>query len=845
MSSPLNWIRKHQRYLMGVFGVLLILSFTVSLGTGYDPLVDFISGGARSSSRDPVVVTSDWGKLRESDLNNLRIQRTLVAQFQYAIRERAASRGAEYRGESPLPQDNSEMELLVLYASANEARKAGMVVTNQEIVDYLTALTDARLEEHEFDEIWKAVGNRKYSQRQLMEMLRTELLGHRYRELVNVGLEPISPVQDWELFNRMERRLTIETFAVDVDAFTEKVGKPTESELKQLFETHRHEFPDNVDGRPGFKVPRKRAFRYVKFNFSPLLEAEKAKVADEQIADYYEKNKEQFVETNLPTSDLQLGSEGQGTEGDPGAGGTEETPTSENGPQVDEPSTTAAPAEPTESGEPATPAESAEGTDTATPPADQEGVPTGEEPAQESAPANGENSQTETADDATNAQEPAEGETTPPSDPPSPAPSPSPVPQETPETTETTETTETPAASEGEPAADPAASELAKDALDEEVGVGEPPATDPSETPTEEPPATEPAATEPPAEGAGGVATVPAPAASTPDPSRYKPLDAVRDEIRDTIAFPIAQGKLKAIMLSVSTELAKYHLQMNSWEQKRRPDESVEKPRDPDLSKIASEIPLKVEDIPLTDANAIRSHEIGQTFDIVIQGQGFYYEFFHDLGFREQIPLYQARTFPTYEDERDRYIFWITENMEPKVPTFEEAREAVIAAWTKDQALQLATQAAQAEADKAKKSGESLEKCCLQEGRVFIPATDVHWMVSRSLATSQGMRPALGRIEGVDGVTDSMMRAIFRLNPGDVGVVPNGPKSKVYVVRVESEGPELAVREEIFFREGARTTDMMWLEQIEREERLYRWFTQLRNKNNVVWLREPRPSSRM
>lgn len=805
MSSPLHWIRKHQRYLMGIFGVLLILSFTVSLGTGYDPLVEFISGGGIGSSRDPIVVSSTLGKLTEGDLQRMRLNRELIARFQASILQLAASRNAQFRGESALEIGDSDEHLFRLYATVHEARKAGIVITNIDILDFLNTLTDAQLEEHEFDEIWKAVGNRKYSQRQLMEMLRTELMAHRYRDLTFLGVSPVSTVQQWELFNRIERRLSIETFAINVEDYKQDVGKPTDRELMQLFEQHRNEYPDNVDGRPGFKVPRKRAFSYVKFQFPPLLEAEKAKVTDAQIAEYYEANKESFVETSLPSSDLQLDQKEDGAS-------AESSPEAAAQPGAS-PSDPAGAAEPGPSSDAVPSAESPETNAVETMPPDDSSVDTPEPTAEASdSPAEASDAPTETA---------------PPSEP-NPAPtgsegtdSPAPTPEEPPADT---------AAEEPKPAPTPLPQESTSSSETPPSDAGTPPVAA-SSTPTESPTS---------ASGdAGSSETV------APDPSRYKPLDSVREEIRETIAMPLARARLKALMLSVNTELARYHQEMKSWEELRRQKKEQEKPAVPDLSKLSSDLQLKIEEIPLTDAEGIRTHEMGQTYDVRISEQGFSYEFFQILGFRESLSPYQSITFPTYEDDRDRYIVWVTENQEPKVPTFAEAKEAVIAAWTRQQALLMATKAAQEEADKAKQSGEPLEKCCVKEGRVFIPSTDVHWLVSRSLPTNEGMKPALGRIEGMDGVTEAMMRALYRLRPGEIGVIPNGPKTQVYVVRVISEGPDLSIREEIFLREARRSEDLGWLFRNEATDRYFDWYRQLLKKYKVVWHREPRPGSRM
>lgn len=706
MTSPLNWIRKRQRLLMGVFGVLLIFTFTVSMGTGYDPLIEFLSGrGWRSSRTVPVVFQSDWGNLDEMDLERLRINRYMIARFLGAVSYQASQRGAQ-PSESRCNDQVDEENLVELFVLAKQAQTAGLSITNEEIKNYLAGLTDNRVEEWEYAAIWKQVTNGKSSERQLFELLRTELLAHRFRELSSRGNAAGSPVQVWELFNRLERRLTVEMFAVPVDEFMSQVEPPSERELRTFFDAHKDNFENPNLGIPGFKSREKRAFRFVKFDFETLLETEAEKVTEDQVREYYDKNKELFIKTDLQMSDLK-----------PDDGSQEPSEPAADGPSTD-----------------------------------------------------------------------AAEET-------SPAPTPTPIPQDAPQ----------------EPSAD------------------EPPPT------TDASPTSEALSTATPGAASGPAAV---------DESKYQPLDEVRDEIKRMVAIPLVQVKLDALMAKVGQAFSSYQQAMIQWEARRQRDPKLLAPELPDLGPFAAELPLSVESIPLTDIVGIREYPIGRSYDMLIEDRGSELVEFPNAAFQSDQALFEVTKFPTAPDQWPKYLYWVTERQESKVMTFAEAREVVELAFKRQRAFQLALTAAQQEAEKARQASKPLEEACVKSGRVFIPSTDVRWMTSLSLPTSGGMMPALGRIEGVEGVSDDMMREIFRLNPGEVGVAVNGPKSAVYVVRVISEAPSPEVRRERFMREGAGSQEMQYLAASEMFGNRRDWYTHLRESHHAKFLREPRVNTR-
>ena len=211
MSGPLSWFRKNQKILLGVFGVLLMFVFTVSLGSGVDPIVDFLSGGgARGPNRtaNETVVSWKGGQLTESDLQNMRVGTANVQKFLQAGIQTALARGADrdrvLAAVQTMDLAIDDEGLLQSHLLAEKGRNLGLVVTDDSVNDFLTSVTDGVLSGSELGSILKQVSQGRMGQNQVFEILREKLLVQKAYELVQSGIFPISPVASWGLSQSTE-----------------------------------------------------------------------------------------------------------------------------------------------------------------------------------------------------------------------------------------------------------------------------------------------------------------------------------------------------------------------------------------------------------------------------------------------------------------------------------------------------------------------------------------------------------------------------------------------------------------------------------------------------------------
>ena len=102
-----------------------------------------------------------------------------------------------------------------------------------------------------------------------------------------------SPLQRFENYNRLTRKATIEALPVSIDAFIEQAADPQPAELAKFFEERKDRF-QQPDSAIWLQNPARTSFQYFWVDFKSMIEVNKPRVSEAEIADYYEK-KQIFV----------------------------------------------------------------------------------------------------------------------------------------------------------------------------------------------------------------------------------------------------------------------------------------------------------------------------------------------------------------------------------------------------------------------------------------------------------------------------------------------------------------------------------------------------------------------
>ena len=298
MAGPLDWFRKKQKLLLAVFGILLMFTFLI---TGS---VDFSGSGNEGVSGESVVATWKKGEFTARELSTNRHGEAIMTNFLATIYQQGAERGGEARA-SVFPRSASNEGLVRKLILTTEAEKQGIRVDDEAALDYLRRLSGGTVRNNEFPQLLKAVSQGQMSDAQLMHLVKRELTAQRFITLALSGIIPATPVASWDFYNRLERQVSAEMLPIDVDDFVAEITDPSDEEIADFFDEYKDRHSSPMDPEPGFNQRKKLAFQYVCANYSELLTAVESDVSDEEIAEFYELNKDDEFQLGEDNEDAQ------------------------------------------------------------------------------------------------------------------------------------------------------------------------------------------------------------------------------------------------------------------------------------------------------------------------------------------------------------------------------------------------------------------------------------------------------------------------------------------------------------------------------------------------------------
>ena len=724
-KGPLAIFRKYQKILLVVFGVAIMLVFVVG-----DSVMRFLGGGrSPQADQNPVVVEWEGEEITERDLSRLRMRHNLVLRFLDEISV-AALAGAEenpntaaylrysiaLRNRQMLGDDSDRM-LVQKIIMANKAKDQGMVVTDQSVRDFLYQVTDGRFGDdgERYEEILRGSGmSQNMNPDALFNWLREELLAMRFQIISRSGLNMrVTPAANWDYFNRLQRTVTAEFAALPVAGYVDEVDDPTEDQQKDHFEKYKDLLPGSLT--PGFKRPARVAVQFVEADYRGLVESAATEISEDEIREYYEANKESYVQLDLPEI--------------PETSGNEES--------------------------------------------------------------------TETADESA-AESATEGDA------------------------EVADESAAESATEGDAeAADESAAESAAD--------GDAESSEDDLLPNSDEPGESDLVLE---EGAD----------SEDKETKYRSLDEVRDEIRTSLARPIAQAELNRLLGEIQTQMRSYFEQIGIWqvEQKINPDSLGAKPPKPDLDALAAERGLTANTTDLMDISEFFKDEtltIGQSTQ---QGQA--QQNFASIAFDKGTLPYQPIRTQRLDLEID-FLFWKIEEEDEYTPEFKDAQDEVINALKMEKALDVAKANADELVTQVNKQNVSLNAFFESDpDRQVVLSDPFTWMSGGGLPAGSQQQLRLTSISGVELAGNDFMRSVFALEVGEVCSAVNADESIVYLVRLASEEQPDPVRMERFYNTGT-TSEIRQLANFELGDIGRRWSKQVGDEVGIDWKRTPQGPS--
>ncbi|RCS54273.1 hypothetical protein DTL42_03770 [Bremerella cremea] len=780
MATPFKVFRDNQKILMVVFGALLMVAFII-----LPPVLQFgFSNRQAELDEGEVVVTVGQEELRADQVRALADKYNLVAQvITAAMQQSLQLQGTPNDPMPPIPgvqiqqptqqspggpsfQKVTAEQAVFFHAWGKKADEMGLVVDDEAVREFLKETSGGRLSDYDYQALLGfLIGkqNPLITYDYFFEQLRDVLKAQKLQALMIRNSRVATPSSAWVAYRNMNRTISAEMFPIAASNFASKVGKPSESQIKELFEKYRQQPNNPAANQIGFRQMDKIALAYIKGDITNFVEAAKSQITDEEVAAHYEANKDSYRKLELPSANpLQPAT-------------TEEAAPMETTEAPAEGEQPAAETKPMEEAKPEPMAETpkAEEPKTEEPMAETPAAekPAGEQPMPEAPKAD------EAKPEEPKAEEPKKEDSS---------------------FNQASSSNVQLVSYLQEEGADPKPEQPAEPAKEN--------AAAPAEPMNEAAPATE---TEPakPAQPATETEPATAPAAETTPPAaapvQYKPLAEVQDEIRTRLAQPIAQ---KAMSEALSEMRGELQLQFENYRYAQS-DENFDKTKSPydsnAIETMATKLGLTFGAMPLVDiyeASETTFAQESQHVEYVLDPASGFRQVNRSLvgeAFQFGTPLFLPRLFPgAPQDQRFQreaevqYIYWKTEEKEGFVPTLDDVREQVIQAWKELEAQKLAKEEAEQIAKLVKSKEGLVEAAKTHNAGDPIVAENITYF--NQLPGQQQL--TLGEISGVpsEEISQAMMDALFGTAVGESTVAPNMKENVYYVALITSEAETTA-----------------------------------------------------
>ena len=314
--------------------------------------------------------------------------------------------------------------------------------------------------------------------------------------------------------------------------------------------------------------------------------------------------------------------------------------------------------------------------------------------------------------------------------------------------------------------------------------------------------------------------------------------EAVKNRIRQELAWEkittVFEGLRKKWISTIARRSA-YDVAMIQ-RQNKKDDATANKPLPPlppalDFEKLAKQNGFTTGETKLVSQWEAQGLDVGSSF----------------MQNREPVARYAFLTLAKFHPAEsmdltgNRYLFWKTEETKDQIPEFTSkgVRERVLRAWKMIRARSLALKDADAMAAEARKVKKPLKEALASRPdlRVIMPPV-FSWDTFGNVPL--GSAPTAARISNVAGVDfagDEFMGTVFHMEPSQVGVAMNAPKTVVYVIRLDKLSPSQDVlwtqfEVDDFSKYGpAAATD---------QRQIYRaWLDELKTSAGLEWKHKP------
>ena len=821
MASPLRWFRKHSFFFIVVFGVFLMAIFGLgSVITGLNP-----SSMARQAKEENKTV-AEWsgGEIKKFDLASLRQRhfaslRFLQNVYKYATEQNGGNTfpvaveeimPIVRAGENPSVEQMDE-RILNRYLFAKRAEQEGFIVNEEMVYEYIAQYGgDTLLNKNLLKQLNRQV-NQNLPLTAIVRHLQTELLWQQMESMTRGGIPfdsnriaitAIAPTEAMELYARTAKKMecVVLPYKVDIDAVTDE---PSESEMKKLYQEGKYDYPMYNYESPGFKELKKTKIQYFMADMKTFLDNEIAKLTEEEVEAEYKRlveAEDRSVMQMVPVEEDENKKEETGDtdsengESDPApAPGTESSTESDGGDSKEE----STDEDSDDENESPVDEDNTESSDESS-----EEESEGEEGGYTSIRVQDEEPSSDESEQATNQES-------------------DPAPE-----------SETPAESESDTQSEESGEDQGSEAENADGGeqAGQETAGEDEATGKDQADGQENAGGD---ETAGTDETDPVIADDPKTKLVAKPLTEVAEVIKRQLKIEDARKARDAALENAEKAVTFYQRDLSTYEMNvTAGKEDVTEPEAPNFQEIANKNGLQFFETELIDETQVGDEEIGKVVDISIGPGGQAMQInIGDQIFQqfESLPEYQVMVANDFM-KNAKYLYWLSEKVDQRVPSYDEAKEAIVKYWKWNKAIELASEKAQARVDEINNGNNVL----LNE----IAPEDSKLTGQFTWFSSFG-RFAYGTPEGVTDPGEDFMSTAFELERNKADMALNETRDAVYVIQniapVETSFDEL-VDEYLaknFFMTKQVPREVVSAKGLYRQRMNYEWLKQFRETMDV------------
>ncbi len=316
----LRWFRKHQKIMLVVFGVTLMVIFVIGMVVPFGSMSNPIPREDLARFNQPIVKWSG-GTMTRGQMQRLLELHFGAVNLQESIFNTYTSNPSQGPAVRPIQSigDASSIEAAdrAIFARVMMAQyakdKLGLVISDEAVTEYLSNIAGTDLSQQDLANICRKI-NPQIGYGQIHEYLKMELASMRLEDIIGesffigaTGAAPANILDAWQAYIQNETQIECAVEEFKASDFVSQINDvPASAELRKIYDEGKSRERDPLGEKPGFKRPRKVSVEYVVAESAAFMELAIQDVTAEQVLAEYNRlveAKDPLVMEDIPSTE--------------------------------------------------------------------------------------------------------------------------------------------------------------------------------------------------------------------------------------------------------------------------------------------------------------------------------------------------------------------------------------------------------------------------------------------------------------------------------------------------------------------------------------------------------------